>query len=240
MADSVKIKKKRGKKYLNVLKLLGDGKKMYTLEEAIPLLKKLNYTKFDATVNLTINLKINPQKPEQHIRGTITPPHGLGKDKKIAVICPPQYEEEAKSAGADYVGLENLIQKIKEGWFDFDVLIATPEVMPKLAPLGKILGPRGLMPNIKNETVTKNIKQTVQEFKKGKIQIKNDKYGIIHLAVGKISMPEDHIIENIKEIILHIDKIKPGTVKGEFIESVYISLAMSPSLQINFKPILRK
>jgi len=230
---------KRSKRYLEAIKKV-DKNKIYELEEAIELLKSLPKTKFDQTVELTINLKINPKKSDQQVRGTCILPHGTGKSKKIAVICPPSYEEEAKRGGADYVGLENLIEKIKGGWLDFDVLIAVPEVMPKLAPLGKILGPRGLMPNPKNDTVTTKIYETITEFKKGKLQIKNDRYGIIHVPVGKISMETKQLSENVVEVLKQVASMKPEAYKGKFIESAYLSLTMSPSVQINVKNIVGK
>jgi len=228
---------KRSKRYLEAIKKV-DKNKIYELEEAIELLKSLPQPKFDQTVELAINLKINPKKSDQQVRGTCVLPHGTGKTKKIAVICPPSYEEEAKRAGADYVGYENLIEKIKGGWLDFDVLIAVPEAMPKLAPLGKILGPRGLMPNPKNDTVTTKIYDTVIEFKKGKLQIRNDRYGIIHVPVGKISMDTKQLVDNIKEVLKQVVNLKPEAHKGKFIDSVYLSLTMSPSVRINVKNII--
>ena len=242
MTQQIQVQRKkikRGKKYIKALSLIPSQKELYSPEEAINLIKKMDYARFDSTIEIAVNLKINPQKAEQNIRGTVVLPHGIGKTKRVVVVCPPSMEDEARKAGADMVGLESILEKIKGGWFDFDVLIATPDVMPKLAPLGRILGPRGLMPSPKNETVTKDIATAVKEFKKGKIQIRNDKYGIVHMPIGKKSMDTHMLLENLKEAIQTLLRMKPPSVKGEFIKSVYISSTMSPSLQLNVKELLK-
>ncbi len=209
--------------------------KQYTLEEAAGLVKEVTTTKFDASVDLDVRLGIDPKKSNQMVRGVVTLPHGTGKTFKVLVLCTPEKEEEAKAAGADYVGLDEYIEKIKKGWTDIDVIITMPPVMAKVGQLGRILGPRGLMPNPKVGTVTMEVGKAVEEVKKGKIDFKVDKYGIIHSAVGKVSFEPKKIVENVREFVAMVNKLKPAATKGTYIESVYISSTMSPGIKIDTK-----
>lgn len=209
--------------------------KQYTLEEAAALVKEVTTTKFDASVDLDVRLGIDPKKSNQMVRGVVTLPHGTGKTFKVLVLCTPEKEEEAKAAGADYVGLDEYIDKIKKGWTDIDVIITMPPVMAKVGQLGRILGPRGLMPNPKVGTVTMEVGKAVEEVKKGKIDFKVDKYGIIHSAVGKVSFEPKKIVENIREFVAMVNKLKPVAAKGTYIESVYLSSTMSPGIKIDTK-----
>ena len=209
--------------------------KQYTLEEAAGLVKEVTTTKFDASVDLDVRLGIDPKKSNQMVRGVVTLPHGTGKTFKVLVLCTPEKEEEAKAAGADYVGLDEYIEKIKKGWTDIDVIITMPPVMAKVGQLGRILGPRGLMPNPKVGTVTMEVGKAVEEVKKGKIDFKVDKYGIIHSAVGKVSFEPKKIVENVREFVAMVNKLKPAAAKGTYIESVYLSSTMSPGIKIDTK-----
>lgn len=209
--------------------------KQYTLEEAAGLVKEITTTKFDASVDLDVRLGIDPKKSNQTVRGVVTLPHGTGKIFKVLVLCTPEKEEEAKAAGADYVGLDEYIDKIKKGWTDIDVIITIPPVMAKVGQLGRILGPRGLMPNPKVGTVTMEVGKAVEEVKKGKIDFKVDKYGIIHSAVGKVSFEPKKIVENVSEFVAMVNKLKPAAAKGTYIESVYLSSTMSPGIKIDTK-----
>ena len=209
--------------------------KQYTLEEAAGLVKEVTTTKFDASVDLDVRLGIDPKKSNQTVRGVVTLPHGTGKTFKVLVLCTPEKEEEAKAAGADYVGLDEYIEKIKKGWTDIDVIITMPPVMAKVGQLGRILGPRGLMPNPKVGTVTMEVGKAVEEVKKGKIDFKVDKYGIIHSAVGKVSFEPKKIVENVLEFVAMVNKLKPAAAKGTYIESVYLSSTMSPGIKIDTK-----
>ncbi len=209
--------------------------KHYTLEEAAGLVKEVTTTKFDASVDLDVRLGIDPKKSNQMVRGVVTLPHGTGKTFKVLVLCTPEKEEEAKAAGADYVGLDEYIEKIKKGWTEIDVIITMPPVMAKVGQLGRILGPRGLMPNPKVGTVTMEVGKAVEEVKKGKIDFKVDKYGIIHSAVGKVSFEPKKIVENVREFVAMVNKLKPAATKGTYIESVYISSTMSPGIKIDTK-----
>lgn len=209
--------------------------KQYTLEEAAGLVKEITTTKFDASVDLDVRLGIDPKKSNQTVRGVVTLPHGTGKIFKVLVLCTPEKEEEAKAAGADYVGLDEYIDKIKKGWTDIDVIITMPPVMAKVGQLGRILGPRGLMPNPKVGTVTMEVGKAVEEVKKGKIDFKVDKYGIIHSAVGKVSFEPKKIVENVSEFVAMVNKLKPAAAKGTYIESVYLSSTMSPGIKIDIK-----
>ncbi len=211
--------------------------KQYTLEEAAGLVKDISKTKFDASVDLNVRLGIDPRKSNQMVRGVVTLPHGTGKTFKVLVLCTPEKEEEAKAAGADYVGLDEYIDKIKKGWTDVDVIITMPPVMAKVGQLGRILGPRGLMPNPKTGTVTMEVGKAVEEVKKGKIDFKVDKYGIIHSAVGKVSFEPNKLVDNIREFIGMVNKLKPAAAKGTYISSVYLSSTMSPGLKIDPKSI---
>lgn len=210
-----------------------DRNQLYKLEEAAKLVKEVTTASFDASVDLDIRLGVDPRKPDQMVRGVITLPHGTGKTKKVLVLCTADKEEEAKAAGADFVGLDEYIEKIKEGWTEMDVVITMPSVMSKVGPLGKVLGPRGLMPNPKSGTVTNEIGKAVEEVKKGKIDFKVDKNGIIHTPIGKASFDEKKIKENAKEFLNTIRKLKPNSSKGTYFRSITISSTMSPGIKID-------
>lgn len=212
-----------------------DKNQVYTLEEAVSVLKKITYTKFDASVDLDVRLGVDPRKANQMVRGSVTLPHGTGKEVRVLVLCTPDKEEEAKAAGADYYGLDEYITKIKGGWTDVDVIITMPSVMPKVGALGRILGPRGLMPNPKTGTVTMEVGKAVAEAKAGKIDFKVDKYGIIHTAVAKISFDEQKIVDNAREVLQTIIKLKPSAAKGTYMKSVTISTTMSSGVKIDTK-----
>jgi large subunit ribosomal protein L1 len=223
----------------NRKKALGkiDADKQYTLSEAAKLVKEITMTKFDSSVDIDVSLGVDPRKADQMVRGTVSLPHGTGKDVRVLVLCTPDKEEEARNAGADHVGLDEYIEKIKGGWTDVDVVIAMPSVMGKLGPLGRILGPRGLMPNPKVGTVTNNVGSTVTEVKQGKIDFKVDKFGIVHTGVGKVSFDADKIIENAREFLQTINKLKPSAAKGTYMKSIYLSSTMSPGIRIDVKSI---
>ncbi|NOQ26361.1 MAG: 50S ribosomal protein L1 [Bacteroidales bacterium] len=212
-----------------------DINKQYSLEEAAALVKEVTTTKFDASVDVDVRLGIDPKKSNQMVRGIVTLPHGTGKTFKVLVLCTPEKEEEAKAAGADFVGLDEYIDKIKKGWTDVDVIITMPPVMAKVGQLGRILGPRGLMPNPKTGTVTMEVGKAVDEVKKGKIDFKVDKFGIVHSAVGKVSFEPNKIVENVREFVGMVNKLKPSASKGTYIQSVYISSTMSPGIKIDTK-----
>jgi large subunit ribosomal protein L1 len=214
-----------------------DQQKAYSLNEAVEVVKNITYTKFDASFDVDVRLGVDPRKANQMVRGTVTLPHGTGKTKRVLVLCTPEKEEEAKSAGADYVGLDEYIQKITEGWTDVDVVITMPSVMPKVGALGRILGPRGLMPNPKTGTVTMDIANAVKEVKAGKIDFKVDKFGIIHAAVGKVSFDKEKLIENAREVLTTILKLKPSAAKGTYMKSVFVSSTMSPGVKVDVKSI---
>ena len=214
-----------------------DKSKVYSLTEAVDVVKQITYTKFDASVDINVRLGVDPRKANQMVRGSVTLPHGTGKVVRVLVLCTPDKEEEAKNAGADFVGLEDYIQKIKDGWTDVDVIITMPTVMPKIGALGRILGPRGLMPNPKTGTVTMDIAKAVQEVKAGKIDFKVDKYGIVDAGIAKVSFTSDKIYDNAKEVIQQIIKLKPAAAKGTYIKSIYISSTMSPGVQVDPKSI---
>jgi large subunit ribosomal protein L1 len=212
-----------------------DSNKAYTLKEASSLIKEVNTTKFDASVDLHIRLGVDPKKADQAIRGTVTLPHGTGKTKKVLVLCTPDKEAEAKAAGADFVGLEEFITKIEGGWVDVDVIIATPSVMPKIGKLGKVLGPRNLMPNPKTGTVTNNVADAVNEVKGGKIAFKVDKAGIIHASIGRVSFGADKLAENSQELINAIIRLKPSSAKGTYVKGVSLASSMSPGIALDTK-----
>ena len=214
-----------------------DKSKSYSLIEAVNIVKQITYTKFDASVDLNIRLGVDPRKANQMVRGSVTLPHGTGKVVRVLVLCNPDKAQEALDAGADYVGLDEYIQKIKDGWTDIDVVITTPNIMPKVGALGRILGPRGLMPNPKTGTVTMEVGKAVQEVKAGKIDFKVDKYGIINAAVAKVSFTPEKIFDNAKELITTVIKLKPAAAKGTYMKSVYISSTMSPGVQIDIKSV---
>ena len=214
--------------------------KAYKLSEAASLLKEITFTKFDASVDIDVRLGVDPRKANQMVRGVVTLPHGTGKTVRVLVLCTPEKEAEAQAAGADYVGLDEYVEKIKGGWTDVDVIICTPNVMGKVGALGRILGPRGLMPNPKTGTVTMDIAKAVAEVKAGKIDFKVDKYGIIHTSVGKVSFTPEQIVENAKEVVNTIIKLKPSAAKGTYVLSIYLSTTMSPGLQIDPKSVETK
>jgi len=214
-----------------------DKSKIYSLTEAVDIVKQITYTKFDASVDLNVRLGVDPRKANQMVRGSVTLPHGTGKTARVLVLCTPDKEQEAKDAGADFVGLDEFIQKIKDGWTDIDVVITTPNVMPKVGALGRILGPRGLMPNPKTGTVTMDVAKAVNEVKAGKIDFKVDKYGIIHSGVAKVSFSNDKIIDNAAELIHTILKLKPSAAKGTYVKSLFISSTMSPGVQVDLKSV---
>ena len=209
--------------------------KLYTLTEASSLVKEITTTKFDASVDLDVRLGIDPRKSNQMVRGVVSLPHGTGKQTRVLVLCTPDRETEAKSAGADYVGLDEYVEKIKAGWTDVDVIITMPSVMGKVGQLGRILGPRGLMPNPKSGTVTMEIGKAVKEVKQGKIDFKVDKSGIIHTSIGKVSFEAQKIVENAREFIHVVNKLKPAAAKGTYIRSLFLSSTMSPGIKIDPK-----
>ncbi len=214
-----------------------DKNKYYTLAEASALVKDINCTKFDSSVDVHIRLGVDPKKADQAIRGTATLPHGTGKTKRVLVLCPPDKEAEAKAAGADFVGLDEFVQKIEGGWTDVDVIIATPTVMPKIGRLGKILGPRNLMPNPKTGTVTNDVGTAVTDVKGGKISFKVDKAGIIHASIGRVSFEPTKIAENALELINTLVRMKPSTAKGTYLKSISMASTMSPGLAIDTKSV---
>ena len=214
-----------------------DKNKLYSLSEAAGIVKSVNCTKFDSSVDIHVRLGVDPKKADQAIRGTVTLPHGTGKTKKVLVLCPADKEAEAKAAGADFVGLDEFVQKIESGWTDIDVVIATPSVMPKIGKLGKILGPRNLMPNPKTGTVTNDIANAVKEVKGGKIAFKIDKAGIIHASIGRISFEPVKLAENAGELIQTLIRLKPATAKGPYIKAVSMASTMSPGLQVDTKSV---
>jgi large subunit ribosomal protein L1 len=207
--------------------------KEYSLEEASSLIKEMTFTKFDSSIDIDVRLGVDPRKADQMVRGVVSLPHGVGKEVKVCVLCTPEKEQEAKDAGADYVGLDDLVKKIEGGWTDMDVIITMPSVMAKVGKLGRILGPRGLMPNPKSGTVTMDIGKTVKEVKQGKIDFKVDKFGIIHTSIGKTSFDADKILDNAEEILNTIAKLKPSSAKGTYVKSIYLSSTMSPSIPID-------
>ncbi len=210
-----------------------DSSKVYSLAEAAELIKGISYTKFDASVDLDIRLGVDPRKADQMVRGIVTLPHGTGKTVRVLVLCTPDKVDEAKNAGADYYGLDEYIAKIKEGWTDVDVIITTPSVMPKVGALGRILGPRGLMPNPKSGTVTMEVGKAVTDVKAGKIDFKVDKFGIIHTSVAKVSFAPEKIVDNANELLQTISRLKPSSAKGTYVKSIYLSSTMSPGIQID-------
>lgn len=211
--------------------------KVLKVDEAAALLKEITFTKFDASVDIDVRLGVDPRKANQMVRGVVTLPHGTGKTVRVLVLCTPDKEAEAQAAGADFVGLEEYVEKIKGGWTDVDVIICTPNVMAKVGALGRILGPRGLMPNPKTGTVTMEVGKAVNEVKAGKIDFKVDKFGIVHTSIGKVSFEPKKIEENAKEFLRTILKLKPAAAKGTYVKSIYLSTTMSPGLQIDPKSV---
>ena len=216
---------------------LVDINKQYTLAEASALVKSINCTKFDSSVDMHIRLGVDPKKADQAIRGTVSLPHGTGKTKRVLVLCPPEKEAEAKAAGADFVGLDEFVAKIEGGWTDVDVIVATPSVMPKIGRLGKVLGPRNLMPNPKTGTVTNDVAAAVTEVKGGKIAFKIDKTGIIHASIGRVSFEPKKIAENAQELINTLVRMKPATAKGIYLKGISMAATMSPGMMIDTKSI---
>lgn len=211
--------------------------KAYSLAEAAAKVKEASFEKFDASFDIDVRLGVDPRKADQMVRGVVSLPHGTGKEVKVLVLCNPDAEAAAKEAGADYVGLDEYIQKIKEGWTDVDVIITQPSVMGKLGPLGRILGPRGLMPNPKSGTVTMDVAKAVKEVKQGKIDFKVDKTGIVHASIGKVSFSSENMADNAKEFINTLIKLKPATSKGTYIKSIYLSSTMGPGVKVEPKSI---
>ena len=214
-----------------------DSEKLYALDDAMSLVKEVNCTKFDSSVDVHIRLGVDPRKADQAIRGTVSLPNGTGKSKVVLVLCTPDKEEEAKAAGADHVGLDEYIQKIQNGWTDIDVVVAMPSVMAKIGRIGRILGPRGLMPNPKTGTVTPNVGAAVTEVKKGKISFRVDKYGIIHSSIGRVSFSPAQLSENANELLSTIVKMKPSSAKGIYMKSVSVASTMSPGIKVDPKSI---
>jgi len=223
--------KKRSKKYRELLKLM-DTSKTYSIEEAVDILKKSPQLKFDQSIDLGIKLNVDPKKSDQLIRGTVVLPNGTGKTKKIAVFCKGEAEKEARESGADFVGSQELIDKVAGGWLDFDVAVSTPEMMRDLSKLGKVLGPRGLMPSPKTGTLTSNIAQAINELKAGKVEFKTDKQGGMHVLVGKLSFESHKLVENIKTLLSAISANRPASVKGVLIKSISLSATMSPGFKV--------
>jgi large subunit ribosomal protein L1 len=211
--------------------------KSYTLAEAAELVKEITYTKFDASFDIDVRLGVDPRKADQMVRGVVSLPNGTGKEVRVLVLCSPDAEAAAKEAGADYVGLDEYIEKIKGGWTDVDVIITMPAIMGKIGALGRVLGPRGLMPNPKSGTVTMDVASAVREVKQGKIDFKVDKYGIVHTSIGKVSFDEQKIVENAREFMATIMKLKPSTAKGTYVKSIYLSTTMSKGVKVDTKSI---
>ena len=214
-----------------------DATKQYAIEDAAALVKEITTTKFDASVDIDVRLGVDPRKANQMVRGVVTLPNGTGKETRVLVLCTPDKEEEARNAGADYVGLDDFIEKIKGGWTDIDVIITMPSIMAKVGQLGRVLGPRGLMPNPKSGTVTMDIAKAVNEVKAGKIDFKVDKFGIVHSTVGKVSFTPEKLTENVREFVNVIHKLKPSAAKGTYIKSIYLSSTMSPGIRIDAKSV---
>ena len=219
------------------LEKIEDGR-VYTIEEAAQLVKEITFTKFDASVDIDVRLGVDPRKANQMVRGVVTLPHGTGKDIRVLVLCTPDKVEEAKAAGADYVGLDEYIEKLKSGWTDIDIIITMPAIMGKIGALGRILGPRGLMPNPKSGTVTMEIGKAVKEVKQGKIDFKVDKFGIVHSSIGKVNFDADKIKDNAREFMNVIQKLKPSSAKGTYVKSVFLSSTMSPGIKLDLKSLL--
>jgi large subunit ribosomal protein L1 len=215
-----------------------EGGRMYSIDEAALLVKEITFTKFDASVDLDVRLGVDPRKANQMVRGVVALPHGTGKEVRVLALVSPDKEEEAKAAGADFVGLDDYVEKIKGGWTDVDVIITMPSVMGKIGALGRILGPRGLMPNPKSGTVTMEVGKAVTEVKQGKIDFKVDKFGIVHASIGKVSFEPEKIKDNVREFMNVIQKLKPSSAKGTYVKSVYLSSTMSPGIQLEARSLL--
>ncbi|MBB1572992.1 MAG: 50S ribosomal protein L1 [Bacteroidia bacterium] len=216
---------------------LVDRQKEYTLAEAAELVKRITYTKFDASVDLDVRLGVDPRKPNEMVRGVVTLPHGTGRVVRVLALCLPEKEEEARAAGADYVGLDEYVEKIKGGWVDFDIVVTQPQVMGKIGQIGRILGPRGLMPNPKSGTVTQEIGKAVSEVKQGKIDFRVDKLSIVHASIGRVSFTPEQIVENAQEFLQTINRLKPSSLRGTYVRSVYLSSTMSPSICLDLQAL---
>ena len=214
-----------------------DSEKLYTLDEAMSLVKEVNTVKFDASVDLHVRLGVDPRKADQALRGTVTLPHGTGKTKKVLAFCTPDKEQEAKDAGADFVGLDELVTKIQGGWLDFDVAVAMPQTMAKIGRIARILGPRGLMPNPKTGTVTMDLATAIKEVKGGKVAFRVDKYGIIHSSIGRVSFEPGKLVDNANELISTLFKMKPATAKGTYMKTVTVASTMSPGIKVDTKAV---
>ena len=228
----MKLTKKR-----NEALALVDRQKEYTLAEAAELVKRITYTKFDASVDLDVRLGVDPRKPNEMVRGVVTLPHGTGRVVRVLALCLPEKEEEARAAGADYVGLDEYVEKIKGGWVDFDIVVTQPQVMGKIGQIGRILGPRGLMPNPKSGTVTQEIGKAVSEVKQGKIDFRVDKLSIVHASRGRVSFTPEQIVENAQEFLQTINRLKPSSLRGTYVRSVYLSSTMSPSICLDLQAL---
>lgn len=214
-----------------------DLKRAYSLTEAIELVKKMTYTKFDASVDIDMRLGVDPRKANEAIRGVVSLPHGTGKSVRVLAFCSPEHEQEAKDAGADYAGLDEFIEKIKGGWLEFDVVIAMPQLMGKVGQIARILGPRGLMPNPKSGTVTQEIGKAVAEVKKGKIDFRVDKFGVMHVSLGRVSFSVEQLVDNAREFIATVNRLKPNSLKGTYVRSIYLSSTMSPGVNVDVQAL---
>ena len=210
-----------------------DAKREYSLVEAVELVKKMTYTKFDASVDIDMRLGVDPRKANEAIRGVVCLPHGTGKSVRVLALCSSDKEQEAKDAGADYAGLDEFLEKIKAGWLEFDVVIAMPQLMGKIGQVARVLGPRGLMPNPKSGTVTQEIGKAVSEVKKGKIDFRVDKFGVMHVSLGRVSFTVEQLVENAKEFIATVNRLKPNSLKGTYVKSIYLSSTMSPGVNVD-------
>lgn len=228
----MKISKKRKAALAQV-----DANRSYSLNEAASLVKQITYTKFDASVDIDVRLGVDPRKANEMVRGVVTLPHGTGKTVRVLVLCTPEKEQEAKDAGADFVGLDEYIDKIKGGWTDFDVVVTMPQIMGKIGQIGRILGPRGLMPNPKSGTVTAEIGKAVTEVKQGKIDFRVDKFGIVHVSIGRVSFTEEQLVENAREFIQTVVRLKPSSLKGTYMRSIFLSSTMSPGVCIDLQTV---
>lgn len=229
---------KRGKKHQEASKLIEPGKE-YSLQEAAELIGKTSITKFDSSVDIDVRLGVDPRQADQMVRGNVSLPHGIGKDVRVLALVNPAKQNEAREAGADFVGLDDMIEKIEGGWTDIDVIVATPDVMGKLGKLGRVLGPRGLMPNPKSGTVTMEVGKAIKEVKAGKIDFRVDKYGILHTSIGKSSFESDKIKENAEAFLQTVIKLKPASSKGTYIKGVYLSTTMGPSIPVNRSSVVK-
>ncbi|MGP1362164.1 MAG: 50S ribosomal protein L1 [Bacteroides sp.] len=222
------------KKRKEALSLL-DPKRAYSLVEAVELVKKMSYTKFDASVDIDMRLGVDPRKANEAVRGVVSLPHGTGKVVRVLALCSPEHEQEALGAGADYAGLDEYIDKIKSGWLEFDVVIAMPQLMGKVGQIARVLGPRGLMPNPKSGTVTAEIGKVVAEVKKGKIDFRVDKFGVMHVSLGRVSFSAEQLVENAQEFIATVNRLKPNSLKGAYVRSIYLSSTMSPGVNVDLQ-----